>query len=262
MKINNKELSGCSYADGTHWYWGGKEVAVMDDLTGEIEWCVRTNSIPNAVVEAVRSKKPKAAGQWLIEVKRVSQSATQGIAHVLLNGETVAVFADEKILNENGKWVSKIPDEEIGKYVAATFWHPHDNVYHFSSKARKIFGYNKERVYEVQNEEGLEMHRMLALSTVHISEKTAKSLDADAVGIPVYQKSYQNNQYGWFIPVTDWEDYGDDIPKDLAKCLAFAEKRGFDWLIFDYDVQNTPLLPTYKWNTKSFQIQGSEASHD
>lgn len=82
MKINNKELSGCSYADGTHWYWGGKEVAVMDDLTGEIEWCVRTNSIPNAVVEAVRSKKPKAAGQWLIEVKRVSQSATQGIAHV------------------------------------------------------------------------------------------------------------------------------------------------------------------------------------
>lgn len=255
MKNNNKELSGFSYADGTHWYWGKKEVAVIDDLTGEIEWCVRTNSIPNAAVEAVRSKKPKAAGQWLIEVKRISQSATQGIAHVLINGETVAVFADGKILNGNGKWINKIPDEEIGKYVAAAFWHPHDNVYHFSAEAKKIFGYDRNLVC---NKETLEIHGMLALSTIHISEKTANALDAAAAVIPVYQKSYQNNQYGWFIPVTGWEDHIDDLPKDLAKCLEFADKRGFDWLVFDNDVQSTPLLPTYKWSTKSFRLQGNQ----
>jgi len=137
-EIQGKEMKGYSYADGVHWHWGDQEVAVIDQVTSEIEWCVRKCSLPDEVVQAVRDRRQKAAGKWTIEVKRVSQSATQGTLLVQINGETVMMFGDDKILGENG-WESKIPDEELGRLVYSTFWHPMDQIYHYSDKARKLF---------------------------------------------------------------------------------------------------------------------------
>ena len=138
MEIKGKELIGYSYADGVHWHWGDQEVAVIDQMTSEIEWCVRKCSLPDEVIQAVRDRRPKAAGKWTIEVKRISHSATQGTLLVQINGEAVMTFGDDKILGENG-WESKIPDEELGRLVYSTFWHPMGQIYHYSNKARKLF---------------------------------------------------------------------------------------------------------------------------
>ena len=89
MEIKGKELTGYSYADGVHWHWGNTEIAVIDQATSEIEWCVRKCSLPAEVIQAVRDRRPKADGKWVIEVRRVSQSATQGALLVQIDGETV-----------------------------------------------------------------------------------------------------------------------------------------------------------------------------
>ncbi len=147
MEIQGKELMGYSYADGVHWHWGDREIAVIDQATSEIEWCVRKCSLPDGVVQAVRDRRQKAAGKWIIEVKRVSQSATQGTLLVQINGETVMTFGDDKILGENG-WESRIPDEKLGRLVCSAFWHPLDQTYHYSDKARKIFSANADTAEE------------------------------------------------------------------------------------------------------------------
>lgn len=138
MEIKGKELTGYSYADGVHWHWGNTEIAVIDQATSEIEWCVRKCSLPAEVIQAVRDRRPKADGKWVIEVRRVSQSATQGALLVQIDGETVMTFGDDKILGENG-WESRIPDKELGRLVCSTFWHPMDWFYHYSDKARELF---------------------------------------------------------------------------------------------------------------------------
>ena len=61
MKKTN-DLKGYCRADGTHWYWNDKEVAVIDEHTSEIEWCCRTCTLPDEIVQAVREKKPKHNG--------------------------------------------------------------------------------------------------------------------------------------------------------------------------------------------------------
>lgn len=141
MEIKRKELIGYSYADGVHWHWGDREIAVIDQATSEIEWCVRKCSLPDEVIQAIRDRRPKAAGKWIIEVKRMSQSATQGTLLVQINGETVMTFGDDKVIGENG-WESKIPDEELGRLVCSAFWHPLDQTYHYSDKAKKLFRAN------------------------------------------------------------------------------------------------------------------------
>lgn len=136
---NTIALKGFSYADGVHWYWKEKEIAIIDQRTSEIEWCVRRSSLPNKVIDAIREKKPKTSGVWMVEARRIRQSVTQGEIHVIINGVTVAVFADDICINAEGNYESTIPDEEIGRFVNSTFWHPYDNVYHTSDCAKDVF---------------------------------------------------------------------------------------------------------------------------
>lgn len=138
MEIKGKELIGYSYADGVHWHWGDREIAVIDQVTSEIEWCVRKCSLPDEVVQAVRDRRQKAAGKWTVEVKRISQSATQGSLFVQINGETIAVFGDDMILGKNG-WESKIPDGELGRLVRSTFWPSIDDMCPYCEKAMRAF---------------------------------------------------------------------------------------------------------------------------
>ena len=141
-EINGKKLIGYVYADGVHWHWGKTEVAVIDQKTGEIEWCDRLFKFPKEVVDAIRQKKPKAANTWVIEAKRISMSTTQGAISIQIDGKEIASFNDDKQLGDKGFYESSIPDEELGKCVCAALWHPHDNVYHISDNAKKIFYHN------------------------------------------------------------------------------------------------------------------------
>lgn len=132
------DLKGYCRADGTHWYWNDKEVAVIDEHTSEIEWCCRTCTLPDEIVQAVREKKPKHNGKWIVEAKRIDHSVTQGEILITINGHAVVTFADEKYLKD-GIYVSSFSDEDLGSLVVSAFWHPYDRIYHLSDWAKKIF---------------------------------------------------------------------------------------------------------------------------
>ena len=65
MKVAGKDFKGYEYADGTHWHWGEKEVAIINDYTAEIEWCCRKSSLPDDVIKAIYDRKPKPSGKWV-----------------------------------------------------------------------------------------------------------------------------------------------------------------------------------------------------
>ena len=137
MKKTN-DLKGYCRADGTHWYWNDKEVAVIDERTSEIEWCCRTCTLPDEIVQAVRERKPKHNGKWIVEAKRIDHSVTQGEILITINGHAVVTFADEKYLKDE-IYVSSFSDEDLGSLVVSAFWRPYDGIYHLSDWAKKIF---------------------------------------------------------------------------------------------------------------------------
>ena len=139
MEIKGKEIKGFQYADGVHWWWGDKEVAVIDDHTGDIEWCDRTFKYPEEVIKEIRKRRPKPDGVWVIDVRKISPSVTQGYYQVSINGRSLMTFGADKKINANGEWDFDIPDKELGRLVYATFWHPLDHVYHYSDKAKDVF---------------------------------------------------------------------------------------------------------------------------
>lgn len=145
--IQGKEIKGYSYADGVHWYWGDKEVAVINELRREIEWCDRTFNFPQEVVDDIRNRIPVADGVWIIEARRTRSSVTQGNISIFVNNKDMGVNFEDKIeINEEGNWVSTTPDNELGKFVYACLWHPLDHIYHLSDKFKDLFkpGWRKE----------------------------------------------------------------------------------------------------------------------
>ena len=79
-----------------------------------------------------------------IEVKRERPSATQGYAHIYINGVRVHSFMDEIELvtdknkptyGENiGGWASVASD---GDFIIAALYHPYDKVYHHSDAVKE-----------------------------------------------------------------------------------------------------------------------------
>lgn len=140
LKIEGKEIKGISYADGVHWYWGYKEVAVINELRREIEWCDRLFNFPDEVVNTIRNKIPIPAGQWIIEARRTKSSATQGNISIFVNNKDMDMHFEDKIeCDDNGNYVSTISDNELGKFVYACLWHKYDDVYHYSDRFKSLF---------------------------------------------------------------------------------------------------------------------------
>ena len=138
--IQGKEIKGYSYADGVHWYWGDKEVAVINELRREIEWCDRTFNFPQEVVDDIRNRIPVADGVWIIEARRTRSSATQGNISIFVNNKDMDMhFEDKMELDDNGNYVSTTPDEELGKFVYACLWHKYDNMMHYSDRFKSLF---------------------------------------------------------------------------------------------------------------------------
>lgn len=140
QKIKGKEIKGYSYADGVHWYWGDKEVAVINEIRREIEWCDRTFNYPNEVINAIRSKVPSPVGQWLIEARRTKLSATQGTISIFVNNKDMDMHFEDKMQHDkNGNYVSTTPDDELGSFVYACLWHKFDKIYHYSDRFKSLF---------------------------------------------------------------------------------------------------------------------------
>jgi hypothetical protein len=88
------------------------------------------------------------------------------------------------------------------------------------------------------------IENMLALSTGHLTEQTCNVFMHEWQG-PRWEKS----EYGWFVYV-DEAVAKDDLPEDLAECLAFAMINECHWLMFDCDGTEIVGLPLYDWSKK------------
>ena len=86
-----------------------------------------------------------------------------------------------------------------------------------------------------------EIHKMLTLSTGHITKETSNLLDIDEMETVVYRK----DEYGWFVTCWDLDD--DTLPDDLRACAEYAEKNECDWLCLDCDGPVVDGLPVYHW---------------
>lgn len=88
----------------------------------------------------------------------------------------------------------------------------------------------------------MEEHKMLALSTGHLTEKTCNML-GNIEGIIGYNKG----GYGWFVYVPEYLNELGHIPADIYACLKLALEGKYDWIMFDRDVEVINELPVYEW---------------
>jgi len=101
-----------------------------------------------------------------------------------------------------------------------------------------------------------EVHRMLVLSTSHITLETADKLPRGHIDmespedVPEWGPSFARNE-GWLFyiaPEKNWFDdrYG-DAPKDLYAVLDFARQHECVWLMLDTDGPVVDALPHWEW---------------
>lgn len=90
----------------------------------------------------------------------------------------------------------------------------------------------------------MEITKMLTLSTAHIPEDVAKSLETepetDNFGLSVYPFDY-----GFWIHVP--HEIPVSLPPSLAACLRLAKENGCTWLQLDQDAEPLDDLPVYDW---------------
>lgn len=90
----------------------------------------------------------------------------------------------------------------------------------------------------------MEITKMLTLSTAHIPESVAKSLETepetDNYGLSVYPFTY-----GFWIYVPS--EIPSHLPPSLAACLRLAKENGCVWLQLDQDAEPLDILPVYDW---------------
>ena len=88
--------------------------------------------------------------------------------------------------------------------------------------------------------------KMLDISTAHLTTQTRAQMEQqNAEGVLFYPKG----PWGWFTYVPSLADeltVGDEAPADLKQCIEFAQRRGFDWIVFDCDGAVITDLPLYE----------------
>lgn len=91
----------------------------------------------------------------------------------------------------------------------------------------------------------MEIHQMLCLSTAHLTFSTRSLLDQDATPGAIF---FPKDCYGWFMYVPPSQllaASAAEPPEDVSDCIAFASKRGVQWLMFDIDGPTIDELPLY-----------------
>lgn len=90
----------------------------------------------------------------------------------------------------------------------------------------------------------MEITKLLTLSTAHIPEDVAKSLETeqedDNFGLSVYPFTY-----GFWIHVP--HEIETFLPPSLVACLRLAKENDCAWLQLDQDAEPLGGLPVYDW---------------
>ncbi|PZP71801.1 hypothetical protein [Methylorubrum populi] len=91
---------------------------------------------------------------------------------------------------------------------------------------------------------GLELPRMLVLSTSHLRQETAQLLEADEAGVIRHEKG----EYGWIIPIID-NPSNEPPPNltDLVGIYGLARSVGATWIMLDRDADTVDGLETWEW---------------
>jgi hypothetical protein len=96
----------------------------------------------------------------------------------------------------------------------------------------------------------LEIHKMLVLSTSHVSQTTADLLPRNHIDMisgdhqdwwPTFSR-----EEGWVFYVGELKSYK-DAPSDLFFVVKYAMSHGCVWLMFDRDGETVDNLKTYEW---------------
>lgn len=107
-----------------------------------------------------------------------------------------------------------------------------------------LSGYAEDSEETKEDNEGLEISRILTISTAHIRSQTARLMDMDAIHIGFYSAG----EFGYHIWTFGWENYRDMMPEDLKICIKYAAEHGCDWLCLDGDAETVSDLPVYEWS--------------
>ena len=102
----------------------------------------------------------------------------------------------------------------------------------------------------------LEINRMLALSTAHLSPHTCNTLlpklEAEILQFTGTKRPgsvWPKGEYGWFIYASlEIGALTEPLPADLQEAILYAKAQGCDYLMFDRDWPETDQLRTYDWD--------------
>ena len=98
--------------------------------------------------------------------------------------------------------------------------------------------------------------KMLCVSTAHIKQSTAKYLEEGCkndskTDLILYEKkvNYPNRSYtyGWFVYCGYDLSVLENVPKDLLIVMEYAKHSGHEWIMFDSEEDEHPLLKKYEW---------------
>lgn len=114
---------------------------------------------------------------------------------------------------------------------------------HDQSGDQEVLTVSEESRFEIQLSPGspYETHRVLVISTLHLSEKVANDMDhSGPPGVIVYGK----DEYGWWVcrsldPTP--------LPPELEQVMALADRLKCSWVMFDRDGPVYNSLPMFEW---------------
>jgi len=94
------------------------------------------------------------------------------------------------------------------------------------------------------------IHRMLELSTAHLSPETMHFLDNQDFCSPVQSIIlFEKKTFGYFIPIIDEQYMADkEWPADLMNVIRFAEAHGCTWIMLDSDGAFVDGLPRWDYD--------------
>lgn len=91
----------------------------------------------------------------------------------------------------------------------------------------------------------LEIHKVLVLSTAHMTEEDSVKLQAECG--PAH---YELGEYGWLVLVDAKVLERSDITEfsyGFKQSVLLAQGAGCDWLRFDRDANKIDSVVTYEW---------------
>lgn len=94
----------------------------------------------------------------------------------------------------------------------------------------------------------LEIHKMLVISTAHVSLETKELLEGaefiDAAEVPL---TLTWGDYGWLIYAEAEPEEENGFPDDLQRCMDFSKKHDCPWLRLDCDGDQVDGLEHFDW---------------